>query len=291
MAPLKSQKYIFNMETDDPDDFITLLIMLGHPRVELLGVIVTPGSPEQVALVKEAMKWFGKDLPVASLDISHTEAEISPWHYRMYGAYGRSFDTVSISDILKNAETDVTFFSGAPLTAVAKGLNETTISGQFGRLVAQGGFAGNGVVPDEFQLDKFKGQATCSSYNLSHDTDAADFILNSDAFIEKYFVSKNVCHGIYYDAALHLDVLKNKDRHLYLEKIYQGMTDCEGSSKKKYHDPFALCCAIDPDIALWEEVMIFRDGPNWGCYNCPETKIFITVSYEHSSFLDTLLGY
>lgn len=36
---------VWDMETGDPDDFITLLLLLGHPRVNLLGVTITPGTP------------------------------------------------------------------------------------------------------------------------------------------------------------------------------------------------------------------------------------------------------
>ncbi|WP_437673880.1 hypothetical protein [Sorangium sp. So ce131] len=34
----------FEMGTSDPDDVMTLLWLADHPDVELLGVLVTPGS-------------------------------------------------------------------------------------------------------------------------------------------------------------------------------------------------------------------------------------------------------
>lgn len=38
---------IWDMETADPDDFITLLLLLGHPLVNLKAVTVTPGTKDQ----------------------------------------------------------------------------------------------------------------------------------------------------------------------------------------------------------------------------------------------------
>ena len=42
---------VWDMETSDPDDFLTLLLLIGHPRVNLKAVTVTPGTPDQIGLV------------------------------------------------------------------------------------------------------------------------------------------------------------------------------------------------------------------------------------------------
>merc|ERR1712178_86107 len=44
--------YVFDMETGDPDDVLTLLFLGSHPNVDLRAVTITPGSTEQVALVR-----------------------------------------------------------------------------------------------------------------------------------------------------------------------------------------------------------------------------------------------
>jgi len=38
------KEIIFDMETGDPDDLFTLILLCGHPKVNLLGVSITPGT-------------------------------------------------------------------------------------------------------------------------------------------------------------------------------------------------------------------------------------------------------
>ena len=56
---------IWDMETGDPDDFLTLLLLAGHPKVDLRAVTVTPGGADQIATVRWALKALGlEDVPV-----------------------------------------------------------------------------------------------------------------------------------------------------------------------------------------------------------------------------------
>lgn len=52
---MTTRPFVLDMETSDPDDFITLLMLLGHPLVDLRAVTVTPGTREQVGLVRRHM--------------------------------------------------------------------------------------------------------------------------------------------------------------------------------------------------------------------------------------------
>ncbi|BAZ27654.1 hypothetical protein NIES4074_00810 [Cylindrospermum sp. NIES-4074] len=63
---------VWDMETSDPDDFLTLLFLIGHPLVNLKAVTVTPGTPAQIGLVRHALtQWFGLNIPVESHDLEH----------------------------------------------------------------------------------------------------------------------------------------------------------------------------------------------------------------------------
>jgi pyrimidine-specific ribonucleoside hydrolase len=46
------------------------------------------------------------------------------------------------------------------------------------RLVAQGGFAGDNIVPEEKRLSKFNGRLTCPIFNLGADIKADKIVLD-----------------------------------------------------------------------------------------------------------------
>ena len=43
---------VWDMETGDPDDFMTMLWLADHPKINLKAVTVTPGSQAQIGLVR-----------------------------------------------------------------------------------------------------------------------------------------------------------------------------------------------------------------------------------------------
>jgi len=71
-----------------------------------------------------------------------------------------------------------------------------------GRWVAQGGFAGEGVMPRYLQIAKFAGRESCVSCNFqAHDSVIR--ALSSTNIGREVFVSKKVCHRTNYDIDLH----------------------------------------------------------------------------------------
>ena len=87
---------VFDMETQDPDDFLCLLFLASHPRVNLKAVTITPGSREQVGLVRWALCALGLDgLPVGAGDLQHPAPAVSPWHHRAFFAAAKSLPVSS----------------------------------------------------------------------------------------------------------------------------------------------------------------------------------------------------
>lgn len=161
------------------------------------------------------------------------------------------------------------------------------------RLVAQGGFAGEGVVPRHKQLPKFKGMLTCPTFNLNGDPKGAKKTLASENISERYFVSKNVCHGVIYDTNMHEVLSPIKDKSLSLKMIHQGMEAYLQKKKggKKFHDPLAACCAIDLDIGIWAEVEVFYKRGGWGASLAADTHTWIITDYHLQQFLNVLTEY
>jgi inosine-uridine nucleoside N-ribohydrolase len=298
---------VWDMETGDPDDFITLLLLLGHPRVNLLGVTVTPGTPDQVGVVRAALRWLERDIPVGAFDLDHqprsgasVQAEargpmsaargscVSAWHYKAFGDMPPSRDARPGPVLLRElCSATTTLVTGGPLKNLGGALQLPGF--ELGRLVVQGGFAGDGVVPPERQLAKFAGRVTCPTYNLNGDPRSALAAIASPAIARKRFVSKNVCHGVVYDRAVHDAIGAGRARSRSLELIWRGMDAyLHGGGAKKLHDPLAACCAIDEAIGEWAEVELYRENGEWGSRLAPGSGVFIITGYDRDRFIATL---
>ena len=214
--------YILDMETSDPDDFLTLLLLLGHPEVDLQAVTITPGTREQVHVVRQALSWFNKDIAVGAFNIDHVGECVSAWHYKAFPRLKKLLagrpdlppppDEAEpgweVLDRMLGPET--TLVCGAALKNLGELFRHRSEHHYdekpcLGRAFIQGGFAGEGVVPPERQLEKFRGKVTCPTFNLNGDPASALVLLHRRKwFSELKFVSKNVCHGVRYDSAMHV---------------------------------------------------------------------------------------
>jgi inosine-uridine nucleoside N-ribohydrolase len=188
----------------------------------------------------------------------------------------------------------MTLITGAPLKNLGAAMQLEAFSGRPVRLreaVIQGGFAGEGIVPRERQLPKFAGRVTCGSFNLNGDPRTALEVQKHPGIQLRRFVSKNVCHGVTYDRTLHVLVAERKDGNLGLQYIWQGMENYlrRRPAGKIIHDLVAACCAIDPDIATWAEVELYRERGEWGARHAPGSGTWIIVDYDHARFLATFL--
>ncbi len=200
---------VFEMETSDPDDFMTLLWLADHPRVDLKAVVVTPGSPDQCQLVRWALDKCGSSAQLASTrgpmwwgTEDGKKARVSGFHYKVYGEEIRSKDPglvvhgpSLVGGLLADPQAGITYLVGS----APKCLGETFR--RFGevrleRWVQQGFFAGDNVVEERFRLEKFKGHTTCPSFNPGGDPKSALELLASDRIRTRVAVSKNVCHGV-----------------------------------------------------------------------------------------------
>jgi len=282
---------IWDMETGDPDDYFTLLFLIGHPRVNLKAITITPGSPDQVGLVKKVLNIMDLNIPIGSFNINCEKNCVSGWYYNVLGNFNPYKEVESGADIIyKNCDEKTTIITGGPLKnlgATIKKYPDIIIN----RLVAQGGFAGEGVVPKEFQLEKFKRMVVCPTYNLNGDRKSAINILKFNGIKKKCFVSKNVCHGVIYDKYLHNKFRLAKNGNKSLEMIYEGMEYYlkRHPDGKKFHDPLAACSAIDENIIDWKEVEIFYTGGKWGSKLSFGTNTWISINYNKELFEKTLL--
>lgn len=202
---------IFDMETSDPDDFLTLCWLAANPNVRLIGVTVTPGTKEQIGLVAETLFQCNIPMPpIGSFDPSKENGCVSEFHYKVMRGPSLVEADGTGADIIKQCLTehpDATLITGGPLKNLYKFL-ETYPEMELQHWVAQGGFAGDSLVTPENRLAKFAGRETCPTFNFNGDVQGALLALSSNKIVKRTLVSKNVCHGISYDSSFHEEFKK-----------------------------------------------------------------------------------
>jgi pyrimidine-specific ribonucleoside hydrolase len=274
----------FDMETQDPDDVMTLAVLATHPRVELVSVTITPGGPDQVGLVKHVLHTL-LDKPLVHIggDPKREKPAVSGFHDKWLGSHSTA-PTHTNEELLEAAASyGCTLLTGAPL----KNLHAIP---KFPRWVAQGGFAGDSVVPPEHRLAKFAGKETCATFNFGGAPQIAQAMLASEHIGQKLLVGKNVCHGLAWDPAFHERVKALPRSTAGLELVRQGMElylkkNPEG---KKLHDPLAMACAIDPEVCDFRRVEMYRLKGEWGARLKSDSDVQIAVSVDRERFFRVL---
>lgn len=204
-------KVVFEMETADPDDFMTLLWLADHPTVDLIAVLVTPGGRDQCQLVRWALNLCNRDIPIGALHGADwwktQEAQknrVSGFHYKVYGEDIKDTDSGVVAsgpDLLCERlclNENVTVVVGSAPKNIGA-LFRKVPDHPLHRWVQQGGFAGDNLVPEEDRLEKFKGRITCPSFNPGGAWKQTLELCASESIEQRRFVSKNVCHGVIWD--------------------------------------------------------------------------------------------
>mmetsp|Transcript_33115 Transcript_33115/g.40702 ORF Transcript_33115/g.40702 Transcript_33115/m.40702 type:complete len:343 (+) Transcript_33115:51-1079(+) len=294
-------KVVFDMETGDPDDVLTLLLLASHPRVQLVAVTITPGSLDQISLVL----WMLQELQLPEVRVGAQEwpknAEKKCMRGKFYDSFGR-IPEESVKGIesaaqvlLECCDADTTLLTGGPLHNLGHALDLADF--KLGRWVAQGGFAGEGVVPRELQMEKFAGKQMCQTWNFGGNKLAAEAALASEAIARKVLVSKNVCHRAVYDGRFHqtfLEALAGSEakttRATALNLLCSAMEKYQRGDGKKLHDPLAMAAVIDESVCTFREVRVFNDRQGWGSVLQTGTNTWISIDYDDERFRQILTG-
>lgn len=284
----------FDMETSDPDDVFTLCLLSHHPMVNLRSVSITPGSKQQYNLVRHILNKLELELPIGLKNENHPKECVSAFHYKWLGdipSYDmRPYDGHG-GDILFGSlarHPQLIVVCGGPLGNIDEFLKaEVTLD----KIVVQGGFAGDNIVSRNHVLDKFKGKITCPTFNLNGNPQAALNILNSEYIEQKFFVSKNVCHGVVYDKNMHEFMLPHKNKNLGLNMMIDGMSHYikNKPSGKAFHDPLAACAAINSDICEFKQVELYRTKGEWGSRISDNLNAHISVSVDMDKFKNIMI--
>lgn len=284
----------FDMETADPDDVFTLCLIATHPSAHLRGVSLTPGTRAQAGLVKHVLSRLGhSDVPIGCRCPEADKQAISSFHFTWLGEIPPADPDGSGFAIMARVFREFpgcVLLTGAAVHNARLMLESADCADiKISRWVAQGGFAGDSVVPAAFRLEKFAGRETCPTFNFNGDVKGAHLLLSSVRIATRDLVSKNVCHGFVYDRAFHERVAPRRHTTAGLEMIVEGMgVYLQKRDGKAFHDPLAACVAIDRTIADFREVEVYRKSGEWGSKRAVGTNTFITVTASHDRFFEIL---
>ena len=275
------------IETDigrDPDDFFALcyLAEAGH---EIVAVSVSPGDPDQISVAKFLLSELGMgSVPVGQGKPGRDRSSATGVHLELlkkYGFPGRSKPDGTGSEVLSSAGECELFVIG-PLMGTGALLSSGKCP--FKRATMQGGFCPYDFCPTTIQrLEKFEGKQTCPTFNLNGDRKGAEAFMSTP--LSRRFVSKNVCHTVVYDAAIHQLVTSKHPKGRGGQLLREGMALylASHSDGKKFHDPTAAACMLHPEIAEWAKGRLVYGKGEWG-FSSPQPPFpedEITVNLKH----------
>jgi pyrimidine-specific ribonucleoside hydrolase len=258
-------------------------------------VTVNPGTPAQLGVVRTVLSRLGVEVPVGARVNGQAGANdaVSPFHRMWLGETPSASADEVAHELLARVLTDhpdTVLLTAAPLHNLRLLLNNHP-SVSVGRWFAQGGFAGDNVVPAADRLAKFAGSVTRESFNFGHDAKGALRALSSDRVRERRLVSKNVTHKVAWDSATQrwtgtLDLTPGAELAREAMAVYLR----ERPDGKLLHDPLAAAAALDPAAFGWLEVEVFREQGRWGSTPRAGTNTFISISIDTQRALDVVLG-
>lgn len=240
---------IFDMETGDPDDLITLLLLLNNPDVQLRGITCYQGSPLQIGLIHHVLSLANMDdkIPVGGWNCEEP-TQISDYYTNVIGSWENKFaqyTPVECFEHVFKSYPDTHVLTGAPLTNISIVLEKLPLL-KINHMTTQGGYLGQ-IVPQEEQLSKFKGRKSFRTYNLGNDIDAFDVVNNSPNIADLTYVTKDLCHGFLYTPEIHSQI------HFTNNAVGQLLNKCLGKyanegKSKAMHDPLAMLIMLEPSI-------------------------------------------
>jgi pyrimidine-specific ribonucleoside hydrolase len=282
------------METRDPDDVLTLCLLASHPAVELAAVTVNPGTRAQVGIVSHLLERLNVDVPIGARTPERDDGAVSAFHETWLGSVPHASAAAPAHELLA-----ATFLDGRASVLLTTGplhnvrqLLQRHPAAEVPRWVAQGGFAGANLVAPADRLPEFGDAVTRESFNFGHDSKGALLALTTGRVATRELVSKNVTHGVVWDAALQREVSNRAELSLGLRLVVNAMRTYlrERPSGKALHDPLAAAAVVDSGAFTWAEVEVYRDQGRWGARAARRTNTVISVAVDRDRALSAILN-
>lgn len=281
------------IETDighDPDDFfaISYLIAAG---VNVKAICVTPGDPDQLAIARFVADETGLDIPICASKLDREKRSSGSIHHDLLKRYGRPLDAKPDGlgrELLKGVLTeDTEVFVIGPVSSVGGFLADHP-DFKICRATMQGGFAPYSIHRPQIVLEKFQGKEWVPTFNLNGDRKAGVRFL--DGVKDLRMVGKNVCHTVEFNRERLNDFapLTNRAAELFMEgaQLYFERHDA-----KKFHDPTAAVCHLDPGVGMWRHGKTVKRESGWTTEVMEDGGDLILVDISYDDLWDHLCNW
>lgn len=278
------------IETDigrDLDDYLAICY-LAEQEIEIEAISVTPGDPDQIALLAGLRAELGAKWKIGPSLPNRNKHSLAGVHRKLRQDYFVAADGLGkdlFLDALQKQKCDL-FVIGPP-QCVQQTLEEKP-NVEFQRILVQGGFCGYHAHSQKCQrLPKFEGKDEVSTFNLNGCVKGAELLLEARCE-QRRFVGKNVCHTV---AASMKNIEGFVRAHnyrteakLFFYAIYARLSKGE---EKKLHDVVAAVCFTNPEIGEWILGTPYRKEGKWGTYPDPfGDPVLVDINYP--AFYDKL---
>jgi len=279
---------VYETETGDPDDMFAIAYIVSRPEWELVGLTVNPGSVQQIKTMQALCRELQVSPLIGSFNLSHPKARSAGIWLDICDISKCSGVTDGTGDevyarLISNYGSRLLIISGAPMKCMEQFFRNNP-NAEVDLWVAQGGFAGDNIVPPEHRLKKFQGMTECPTFNFGGCRGTMGLLENSN-IKKKILVSKNVCHGVIFNQSVL--GLYSPGENIGLNFIYRGMQKylAKKASGKKFHDPLAcvvaLCEVLGYDHLLhFEQVEMYKTKGKFGCVRSDSSNTFISTGMK-----------
>lgn len=259
------------IETDlggDPDDLFTLCFLIGM-NVDIRGIIVTPGGPDQIAVAKMVREKCDRGFPIAKATPDREKNVCNGFHYKALEYFDfPSYEKpdMDAQGLLQQCISDnVDLLTIGPPKASGKFAYDN-LGMIWNKIVIQGGFMGYDVHNFNCKrLEKFEGKKYIPTFNLNGAKQEALSLITSNAR-KRYFVSKNLCHTVYFDYSLYnkINSIEANTKAGELFRDCASLYFTKKSKKKKFHDPLAAFAYLSPESFDWVKASMVNKKGKWG---------------------------
>lgn len=289
------------IETDigrDSDDLFAVLYLIST-GMPIRAITVSPGDPDQIALVKFILDETGLDIPVGSDNPERKSKSLTPYHGGLMDRYkyprikeADGYGPDIIAEVLKNSP-DTEFLVIGPPNGIGRFLlDQPDIKINY--VTIQGGFIGYDVHGLKCRrLKIFEDKTTFQSFNLNGDLKGTKAILSAN-ILRRQFVSKNVNHTVVFGVNQYEMMNDIKPKNRSMELFQEAANKLNKRKGKKFHDPVAAVCHLHPEVATWVNARLYsiRTKANfveWGS-ELIENGDRITIDIDYDRFWELLLN-